>query len=525
MVCRVRKRDDDLRAGVGGQRGIGMHMRWVKEQKARAGAGSVGLGLGGASGDGMDELASDVVPEMLSSLSISGDNESGSQFRRQRQRQESSDSYASSNSSILARFFPQRYFILKSLTQFDLDLSTKEGLWATQKHNEGILDQAFRTSQDVFLIFSVNKSGEFYGYARMVGPIRRGEHKVSWASRTPDAASSRSRSSTGANGRGQGRGVDEKGSSASSSKNRNQNHNHNKTPASASLALAPVTHQDCYVQSPLPIDAGTDADADTEHDSGSGTDSQKQGPPTSFPAVTDNAQSAPAEFGAAWRGQQSTIEVPMLHSLGNVSVAPPLPEEEFDFELDPMAPVRAMREPPEDLEGEVNGVVESGSGSGSVSPDRGRGRGRVEEGEGEDGGSEQEQEQEQEQESGPGLGERGDVGKMKTGPGEQKQERVRVREGERERERADWGESFRIEWISTARVSFQRTKMIRNPWNHDREVKVSRDGTELEPGVGKRLVEEWAVLAREARDGEEHGDGHGEGEGEGEKADGEAAVV
>ena len=52
------------------------------------------------------------------------------------------------------------------MSQFDLDLSVEKGLWATQRHNEGILDQAFRTSKDVYLIFSVNKSGEFYGYAK-----------------------------------------------------------------------------------------------------------------------------------------------------------------------------------------------------------------------------------------------------------------------------------------------------------------------------------------------------------------------
>ena len=50
--------------------------------------------------------------------------------------------------------------------QFDLDLSVEKGLWATQRHNEGILDQAFRTSKEVYLIFGVNKSGEFYGYAK-----------------------------------------------------------------------------------------------------------------------------------------------------------------------------------------------------------------------------------------------------------------------------------------------------------------------------------------------------------------------
>ena len=46
-------------------------------------------------------------------------------------------------------------------------MSVLKNIWATQHHNEGILDQAFRTSKDVFLIFSVNKSGEFYGYARL----------------------------------------------------------------------------------------------------------------------------------------------------------------------------------------------------------------------------------------------------------------------------------------------------------------------------------------------------------------------
>lgn len=50
--------------------------------------------------------------------------------------------------------------------QFDLDLSVQRGLWATQPHNEPILDQAYRTSAIVYLIFGVNKSGEFFGYAR-----------------------------------------------------------------------------------------------------------------------------------------------------------------------------------------------------------------------------------------------------------------------------------------------------------------------------------------------------------------------
>lgn len=51
-----------------------------------------------------------------------------------------------------------------------------------------------------------------------------------------------------------------------------------------------------------------------------------------------------------------------------------------------------------------------------------------------------------------------------------------------------WGKPFKLEWISTARVPFYRTRGLRNPWNANREVKIARDGTELEANVGRRLV-------------------------------------
>ena len=54
-----------------------------------------------------------------------------------------------------------------------------------------------------------------------------------------------------------------------------------------------------------------------------------------------------------------------------------------------------------------------------------------------------------------------------------------------------WGRPFRVNWIRTERLSFLRTKNLRNPWNHGREVKISRDGTELEPSIGQQLLEEW----------------------------------
>jgi hypothetical protein len=56
-----------------------------------------------------------------------------------------------------------------------------------------------------------------------------------------------------------------------------------------------------------------------------------------------------------------------------------------------------------------------------------------------------------------------------------------------------WGQDFKLQWLCTERLPFLRTRHIRNPWNHDREVKVSRDGTELEPAVGQALLEEWRL--------------------------------
>ena len=35
LVCRVRKRDKDLKAGVGAQRGVGIHTAWVQQQKSK----------------------------------------------------------------------------------------------------------------------------------------------------------------------------------------------------------------------------------------------------------------------------------------------------------------------------------------------------------------------------------------------------------------------------------------------------------------------------------------------------------
>lgn len=52
-----------------------------------------------------------------------------------------------------------------------------------------------------------------------------------------------------------------------------------------------------------------------------------------------------------------------------------------------------------------------------------------------------------------------------------------------------FGKPFRVEWLSTNKLPFYRTRGLRNPWNSNREVKIARDGTELETSVGRRLLQ------------------------------------
>lgn len=81
-----------------------------------------------------------------------------------------------------------RYFVCKSLTVEDLYASVRLGQWDTQSHNQATFNEAFKviillqvtifivltqlqTSKNVYLIFSANRAGEYFGYARMAGLI------------------------------------------------------------------------------------------------------------------------------------------------------------------------------------------------------------------------------------------------------------------------------------------------------------------------------------------------------------------
>jgi hypothetical protein len=77
------------------------------------------------------------------------------------------------SSNLVPPKVPRLFFILKGLKSQDLEESVRSGMWATQSHNKAILNQAFSAADNVYLIFSANRSGEYFGYARMVSPIVR----------------------------------------------------------------------------------------------------------------------------------------------------------------------------------------------------------------------------------------------------------------------------------------------------------------------------------------------------------------
>ncbi|CEJ90667.1 hypothetical protein VHEMI06434 [[Torrubiella] hemipterigena] len=196
-----------------------------------------------------------------------------------------------------------RFFILKSLSLEDLERSLQTGIWATQSHNEAALGEAHKTADNVYLIFSANKSGEYFGYARMTSPI-------------------------------------------------------NQDPAAA-IEFAP------QYQAPAEIDTpkATVAEATEKRPAGRVIDDSTRG--TTF-----------------WEIEREDVDV---------------------------------------VDGEDD-----------------------------------------------------DVKSTKTDDADEEIQTL--------------GKPFHLQWLSSSRLPFYRTRGLRNPWNSNREVKIARDGTELEPSVGQKLV-------------------------------------
>jgi hypothetical protein len=210
-----------------------------------------------------------------------------------------------------------------------------------------------------------------------------------------------------------------------------------------------------YEESPLPIEE------------------PKEGLPSQRPSIDLHSISAPAVLGDKHNPLSAMSNGPRYGERSYDPILPIAPSllrhsqpASEDFHLDPDAPDRAIKQRSADeVETDSSGVkrwdaVPRRSGTSSL-------------------GSVKEEDED------PGIP--SDKGKEKG-----RDEAADQMEGVQKKEdRQVWGESFQVEWLKTTRLPFYRTRQLRNPWNHDREVKVSRDGTELEPSVGQALLDEW----------------------------------
>lgn len=76
-----------------------------------------------------------------------------------------------------------RFFIMKSLTKDNICTSIKMGIWGTSKANSDKLHQMYQKARKVVLIFSINESHSFQGYAVMKSDIDKASSVPSWGPR------------------------------------------------------------------------------------------------------------------------------------------------------------------------------------------------------------------------------------------------------------------------------------------------------------------------------------------------------
>ena len=66
-----------------------------------------------------------------------------------------------------------KYFVLKAISHQTIDVSMEKGLWQFGNQTEKKLNKALRLGCEVILLFSVQGSGHFQGYARFTGTVSR----------------------------------------------------------------------------------------------------------------------------------------------------------------------------------------------------------------------------------------------------------------------------------------------------------------------------------------------------------------
>jgi len=93
----------------------------------------------------------------------------------------SKDRSTKSYQRLLKYFFKDTcYFQIKSINHENVEISKNMGIWSTPAQNELRLNAAFREHRNVILIFSVQQSGAFQGFARMTSPARPTTKPLPW---------------------------------------------------------------------------------------------------------------------------------------------------------------------------------------------------------------------------------------------------------------------------------------------------------------------------------------------------------
>lgn len=547
LVCRVRKKDDEAQAGVAGQRGRGMHVTWLKEHERKRKAAAqvispspVDIDRGTSTGSTTPRPAVSVTsPGSAAALAESGHLPSGlpatsgsetptdkllappdrppishvasssSLGNESSSNQESSSgslSYSSTNSSLFRHpAFRNRYFILKSLTDEELEQSVRTGLWATQPHNEPVLDQAFRNSENVILIFSANQSGEFFGYARMASPIK-----------TDKSGEVAEQHRTGG------------GRPTTIVEVEDENGNDRVTHPILSPGSLPPHQVDGSTMifspsasmgptsSPQPITPLNETLTTSTDDNNKkiSDDSDKtvvpRPQPTSWPLTsTDRGDAA---VGREKRG--TTLSPKLLQSVpgplrpelnaGPSTIEPKPSEASLVSQMSNMA---VNREPTPRAEPDEFGVRRKDMASESSTPvthatspgDTGS-LGPSDSASWGDARSEREAAVKAVIHN-LRLEERESVRKVEQLEAQLQVSRMGANLASDTSGSDSWGTPFKVEWLHTRRLPFHAVRRLRNPWRDNRQVKVSRDGTELEPGVGAQLLQEWEKPAAEGNPG------------------------
>ncbi|GAA5942074.1 hypothetical protein JCM10213_003793 [Rhodosporidiobolus nylandii] len=446
FLCRERKVDDDVRSGVGAQRVGGIHRSYIREQRERMAESqrAVAAAAAAAAAQGKGE----------------GTAGEGQQALRRRQSTVSSVSQGTSigsgstTSSFLSKHFERRYFILKSHDEADLRLSVETGLWATQAHNEPVLQQAFRTAKTVYLIFGANGQGAWYGYARMVGPISTATSSAgsrpSWSSR--DTATLSSGGNAGATSL----------TAQSQTILEDEDEEASSIPERPALVLTDPQHA---TASPLGI--SPQAETTARYLAGAGSAPASLAPsaalaPSRVSKEEKQAMSIEADLVARETADKLYIPPDVAARAAVVSVAGVARPKAASFD---------------DKAVEQRRIAESEA---IVSEELGGARRQLLENEAEKNNKKLELVEDKTEEGGRATALSG--GAAPTG-------NVSLSVPQRQQTApSTWGTPFAVEWIKVANLPFIKTRLIRNSFNGNREVKISRDGTEVEPAAGEALL-------------------------------------